>query len=136
MIGEVLEDWDFLVEEGKVREFARAVRDPHWQDADPIPPPTFPVVVSAAFVERLVTRYLTLDRTRTVHGEERYDYFGPIRVGEVLRCRGRVVSEVVKTGRRGGEMRIITTEVDFASKRTGELLCRETMVTIEKEAAA
>ncbi|MBL8583727.1 MAG: MaoC family dehydratase N-terminal domain-containing protein [Rhizobiaceae bacterium] len=136
MSGDTLEEWDFLVEEGKVREFARAVRDPSWQDSVPVPPPTFPVVASAAFVERLVTQYLDLDRSRTVHGEERFEYFGPIRIGQVLRCRARKVSDEVKTGKRGGRMRIVTTEVEFAERDTGELLCRETMVSIEKEAAS
>jgi hypothetical protein len=135
MTGEVLEEWDFVVEAGKVREFARAVRDPTWQDAVPVPPPTFPIVISADFIERLVTRHLDIDRSRTVHGEERYEYFRPIRIGDVLHCRGRIVGDEVKTGRRGGRMRVITAEVEFAARDTGEPVCRQTMVSIEKEAA-
>jgi hypothetical protein len=136
MSGPILEEWDFLVEEGKVREFARAVRDPGWRDPVPVPPPTFPVVVSAAFVERLITQHLHLDRTRTVHGEERFDYFAPIRIGQVLRCRALIASDEIKTGRRGGRMRIVTTEIDFVCRDSGDLVCRETMVSIEKEAAS
>ena len=135
MTGDILEEWDFLVEAGKVREFARAVRDPASQDADPVPPPTFPIVISSDFIERLVTKYLDIDRSRTVHGEERYEYFRPIRVGDVLHCTGRIVSDEVKTGRRGGRMRVITAVVDFRSRDGGEPVCRQTMVSIEKEAA-
>ena len=135
MSGEVLEEWDYRVEEGKVREFARAVRDPGWQDKVPTPPPTFPIVISSDFIERLVTRYLDIDRSRTVHGEERYEYFRPIRVGDVLRCSGRIVSDEAKTGRRGGRMRVITVVVDVMARDSGEPVCRQTMVSIEKETA-
>jgi len=132
--GDIIEEWDFTVEPGKLREFARAVHDVHWRDSD-IAPPTFPVVASADFVERLVTSRLALDRSRTVHGEQRYDYFEPLRGGDRLRCTARLVGEEIKTGRRGGSMRIITTVVEFRSIATGRLVCRETMTSIEKAAA-
>jgi hypothetical protein len=133
MAGELLEEWDFVVEAGKVREFARAVQDVHSEHAD-IVAPTFPVVASADFVERLVTSILGLDRSRTVHGEQDYEYFEPMRAGDRFRCRARVVSDKTKTGRRGGSMRVVTTEVVFVSTATGRLVCRETMTTIEKAA--
>jgi hypothetical protein len=131
--GDILEEWDFVVEAGKIREFARAVKDVHSENAD-IAPPTFPVVASADFVERLVTSVLGLDRSRTVHGEQDYEYFEPMRSGDRLRCRARIVSDETKTGRRGGSMRVVTTEVEFMSAATGRLVCRETMTTIEKAA--
>jgi hypothetical protein len=70
-VGDILEEWDFTVEAGKVREFALAIHDPHWKEGN-FAPPTFPVVASACFVERLVTSILDLDRSRTVHGEHQY----------------------------------------------------------------
>lgn len=133
-IGDVLDEWEFQVEAGKVREFARAVHDEHANDSD-VAPPTFPVVISAAFVERLVTTILDLDRSRTVHGEQTYDYFRPIVAGDLLRCRARLVGDETKTGKRGGTMRIVTTEVEFVSMADGMLVCRETMASIEKDAA-
>ena len=100
-----------------------------------IAPPTFPVVASAAFVERLVTTLLGLDRSRTVHGEQQYEYFEPIVAGDTLHCRARKISDETKTGKRGGAMRMVTTEVEFVSAATGKLVCRETMLSIEKEAS-
>ncbi|MGE0006286.1 MAG: MaoC family dehydratase N-terminal domain-containing protein [Parvibaculaceae bacterium] len=132
--GEIIEEWDFTVEAGKVREFARAVRDVHGEDSD-IVPPTFPVVAAAPFVERLIVDVLALDRSRTVHGEQRYDYFEPIRKGDRLRCTARLAADEIKTGRRGGAMRVVTTEVEYRSIATGALLCREAMTSIEKAAA-
>src|SRR5262249_45948198 len=70
-VGDIIEEWDFQVEAGKVREFARAVHDVHSEDTK-IAPPTFPVVAAADFVERLVAATLSLDRSRTVHGEQAY----------------------------------------------------------------
>lgn len=126
----LLEEWEFVVEAGKVREFARAVKDIHFRDTD-LAPPTFPVVASADFVERLVTDVMGLDRSRTVHGEQAYEFFEPMKAGDRLRCRARLVSDEVKAGRRGGPMRVITTSVEHVSTATEKLICRETMTTIE-----
>lgn len=129
----ILDQWDFRVEQGKVREFGRAVQDVHCNDPE-VAPPTFPVVASAAFVERLITT-LGLDRSRTVHGEHQYEYHEPIVAGDTLHCRARKISDEIKTGKRGGAMRMVTTEVEFVSATTGRLVCRETMLSIEKEAS-
>jgi hypothetical protein len=132
--GEVLASWTFTVEAGKVREFARAVMDVHAETSD-IAPPTFPIIASADFVERLVTEILKLDRTRTVHGEQGFEYFRPVVAGDVLRCTARLESDVTKTGSRGGRMRILTVVIDHADGATGDLVCRETMTSIEKAMA-
>lgn len=130
MTAKVLETWEFTVERGKLREFAHAVQDVH--ATSDIAPPTFPVVPSAGFVERLVAETLGLDRSRTVHGEQVYEYPEPIRAGDTLRCTARLVADETKLGKRGGTMRIVTTEVEFVSLATGRIVCRETMKSIEK----
>jgi acyl dehydratase len=90
------------------------------------------VVISAEFVERLVATTLCLDRSRTVHGEQEYEYLEPLKSGDRLRCSARLVSDEVKTGRRGGSMRVVTTVVESMSAANGRVVCRETMTTIEK----
>ena len=130
--GDILERWDFTVESGKLREFAKAVQDTCDTRTD-VAPPTFPVVASAVFVERMIDR-LGLDRTRTVHGEHTYEYLRPIRAGDALHCVARMIADETKVGNRGGTMRLITTEVEFTCARTGEPVCRETMLSIEKGA--
>lgn len=131
-VGDTLAQWEFEVEAGKVREFARAVSDTAGGDRPTIAPPTFPVVISAGFVARLVTEILALDRSRTVHGEQQYEYFAPIRAGDRLRCRARLASDEMKEGRRGGAMRILRTETEYVSLVSGKLVCREVSTTIEK----
>ena len=132
-IGDIIEEWEFRVEAGKVREFGGAVHDIHAEDSV-IAPPTFPVVAAADFVERLITTILALDRSRTVHGEQTYEYVEPIMAGDILRCRARLVGDEIKAGKRGGAMRIVTTEVEYVSA-SGREVCRETMKSIEKEAS-
>jgi hypothetical protein len=133
-IGDVIEEWEFRVEAGKVREFGRAVHDIHAEDSE-IAPPTFPVVAAADFVERLITTILGLDRSRTVHGEQTYEFVEPIKAGDILRCRARLIGDEIKAGRRGGTMRVVATEVEYVSAG-GRVVCRETMKSIEKEASA
>lgn len=126
----VLAEWTFAVEAGKIAAFRRAVGAPLAEVA----PPTFTMVAVADWIERLVTDDLRLDRGRTVHGEQGYQYLAPIRAGMTLRCRASLLSDVVKPG-RAGPMRVVTVVVDHADAATGAALLRETMTTIEQSAA-
>jgi hypothetical protein len=123
--------WEFPVEWGKAREFARAVHDDHAEAQPPAPPPTFPVIVTAELVERLIVEELKLDRRRVVHGEQEYEYFRPLKVGDRLACRARVADEYVKAGQRGGRMRFIVLETEMRDCATGELVLRERSTAIE-----
>jgi hypothetical protein len=125
-------EWDFVVEAGKVREFARAVHD---DSAGDTVPPTFPVCVTAAYVERLVVEVLKLDRRRTVHGEQAYEYLRPLRAGDRLRCRARIVEDYVKDGKRGGRMRFVVCETEMRDAATGDLVVRERATAIETAGA-
>jgi len=130
-LGKVLAEWVHPVEWGKVREFIRAVHDPR---ADPqTPPPTFPVVLTAEFIERFVRELLPLDRQRTVHGEQEYEYRRPLRIGQIVRCRARLTRDDVKRGKRGGSMRLVTVEIALSDAESGEELGVERMTAIEKE---
>jgi hypothetical protein len=126
--------WEFAVEAGKVREFARAVHDDGAGGEALVAPPTFPIVLSADFVERLIVDELKLDRRRVVHGEQEYEYLRPLRAGDRLACRARVVEDFVKEGKRGGRMRFIVCETEMRDAATGELVVRERSTAIETAA--
>jgi hypothetical protein len=130
-VSELLAEWVVPVDWMKVRDFARAVHDDHAEAEPPVPPPTFPIVLSADFVERLVTKLLPLDRKRTVHGEQEYEYRRALRVGERLRCRARILSDTAKPGRRGGQMRIFVVEVELCEDGSGAVVGYERMTSIE-----
>lgn len=130
-LGKIIAEWVHPVEWGKVREFARAVHDPR---ADSLtPPPTFPVVLTAGFIERFVSELLPLDRQRTVHGEQEYEYRRPLRIGQSVRCRARLTRDDVKRGKRGGSMRFVTVEIELSDADSGEDIGTERMTAIEKE---
>jgi hypothetical protein len=136
MTSDVIAEWTHLVEWGKVREFARAVHDPGGETEPPVPPPTFPVVLNAAFIEHMIVDILKLDRARTVHGEQEYEYNRPLEVGDVIRCKARVASDSVKKGKRGGAMRIVVSEIEMSDAATGEIIGYERSTAIETEAAS
>jgi len=132
--GKILAEWTHPVEWGKVREFARAVHDPRHGREPPVPPLTFPVVLTAEFVERFVSELLPLDRRRTVHGEQEYEYLKPLQVGQLIRCSARIIRDETKHGKRGGRMRLVVVEIALAEAQSGEIIGFERMTTIEQEA--
>lgn len=127
--GELLAEWSVAVEPWKVADFARAVHDDHAA----VPAPTFPVVLNAAFIERLVREILPVDRSRTVHGEQEYEYLRPLRLGDRLRCRARLKSDTVKQGRRGGAMRLLVVEIEMAEEATGSIVGWERSTSVETQ---
>lgn len=86
----------YLVGREKVREFARAVFATHATHFDPeaaraagyadvVAPATFPIVVTAATLEQLLTdEEAGVDFARVVHGDQRFSYSRPIVAGDEL----------------------------------------------------
>ena len=102
-VGLVVDEVDFPVEEGKVREFAIAAGDEDHRSV----PLTFATVAGhwrdqVAMVERL-----GLDIRRIVVGGSEWSYHAPVAVGDRLRGRRVVTSVEVK---KGGAMTLITLE--------------------------
>lgn len=135
-MSDILAEWVHPVEWGKVREFAAAVRDPGGTTEPPVPPPTFPVVLNASFIEHMIVEVLKLDRSRTVHGEQDYEYLRPLRAGERVRCRARIASDTVKQGKRGGQMRIVVAEIEMSEEATGAIIGYERSTAIETARAS
>ena len=135
-MNDVVAEWLHPVEWGKVREFARALHDPGGEVEPPVPPPTFLVVLNASFIERMIVDILKLDRARTVHGEQEYEYLRPLAPGDVVRCRARIASDAVKQGKRGGQMRIVVSEIEMSDAATGEIIGHERSTAIETAGAS
>ncbi|WP_127819375.1 FAS1-like dehydratase domain-containing protein [Microbacterium sp. CPCC 204701] len=94
--------FDFVVEAGKVAEFARATGADPASAAD-LAPVTFPAA-SALWMKPENSAWHGIDRDyrHVLHGEQRFDYHdGPLPVGIVLRARQRFGRTFEKTGRRG-----------------------------------
>jgi hypothetical protein len=98
MIGTLVDEYTFAVEQGKVKEFARAIQDPAARYVDDevaraeglagIPAPlTFTVVAGHHRDAAAAVALLGLDIKRVVVGEVGWEYERPPVVGDVLHGR-------------------------------------------------
>src|SRR5262245_8293356 len=121
LIGQWGPEGEMRVELGKVREFARAVKDPSasYTDGDaPVAPPTFLMTIAHWIRDLGETRSaVKLDYARLLHGEQEFEYLKPIRAGDVLKFRSRTKDVFEKQGKRGGTMTFIIGETEFKNQR-------------------
>ena len=126
------------VEYGKVREFARAIKDdnPAFAGDEALAPPTFLMTI-AHWTEGATSggvRAVKLDMRRLLHGEQEFEYLKPIRAGDVLRFRSRTKDVFEKAGKRGGKMLFVLSETQYTNQR-GEVVAYTRNTAIETEGA-
>ena len=122
------------VELGKIREFARAVKDSnrvYLDDAQALAPPTFLMTMALWMGDLGQTRSaVKLDYRRLLHGEQEFEYVRPIRAGDVLTFRSRTKDVFEKEGKRGGKMLFVIGETEFKNQR-GEVVAYTRNTAIE-----
>ena len=122
------------IETGKIREFARAVKDQNQvyvTDEGALAPPTFLMTIAHWMRDLGETRSaVKLDYRRLLHGEQEFEYLAPIRAGDVLTFRSRTKDVFEKQGRRGGTMTFIIGETEFCNQR-GEVVAYMRNTAIE-----
>lgn len=140
LIGTVIDEYAFPLEEGKIREFARAIHDPaeRYTDAEAaaregfaaIPAPlTFTVIAGHYRDARAAVEKLGLDIRRIVVGEVGWEYERPLVAGDRLHGRRVVVDVRTREGGRGGTMTIVTLETEFRDQHDDVVLrWRETLI--------
>lgn len=107
-VGLVIDEVDFPVEEGKLREFAVAVGH-----GDPRSVPlTFTTVAGHWRDQQAMVELLGLDLPRIVVGGSEWEYHAPIAVGDRLRGR-RVIKAVAQKQGSRGSIKLITLETRF-----------------------
>jgi acyl dehydratase len=124
------------VELGKIREFARAVKDdkPAYREGT-LAPATFLMTLAHWIGDMGQTRSaVKLDFLRLLHGEQEFEYVKPIRAGDVLRFRSRTKEVFEKQGKRGGKMLFIVGETEFKNQRD-EVVAYSRNTVIETEGA-
>ena len=138
-IGRTGQPVTMVVELGKVREFARAIKDPNpiyfdeayaTREAGGIPvPPTFLMALGFWDDGRGRPR-LEMDLRRVLHGEQEFEYLRPIHVGDVLTAVSKIENVFEKQGARGGTMTFGVTATEFRNQR-GELVAISRSTVIE-----
>jgi acyl dehydratase len=127
------------IERGKIREFARAIKDDDplyfdeeraGREAGGIMPPVTFLQTMAHWDDGRGRPKVPRDLKRTLHGEQEYDFLKPIYAGDVLTAVSRVADVYEKQGKRGGTMTFVVIETEYKNDR-GELVARAKQVTIE-----
>jgi acyl dehydratase len=125
------------IELGKIREFAKAVKDDNtaYRGDTPVAPPTFLMTIAHWIGDLGQTRSaVKLDYRRLLHGEQDFEYVKPIRAGDVLTFRSRTKEVFEKQGKRGGKMLFIIGETEYRNQR-GEVVAYTRNTAIETEGA-
>ena len=131
LIGREFQPFVVTIERGKIKEFARAIGDtnPLYLDdragqasewGDIVAPPTFMTTFRDAAGDNTdFLRELGTDISRLLHGEQEFELHRPLRPGDTLLCRSRIVDIYEKTG-RSGPMGFVVRET-VATDKTGEI---------------
>ena len=128
IVGKTGKPFSMPIEWGKVREFARAVRDPNPVYFDPelakkecggVPIPVTFLQTSAFWQTAESMPPLDMfDMRRILHGEQEFEFFKPILVGDTLTGIARVADIYEKEGGRGGKMTFLAVETSTPIRRT------------------
>jgi acyl dehydratase len=127
------------IEYGKIREFAKSIKDSNPIYHDPeyakkevggvIAPPTF-LMTLAHWDSGEGRPHMQMDLRRVLHGEQEFEYLKPIYAGDVLTAVTRVTDVYEKAGSRGGTMTFAIMETEYKNQR-GDLVGRTLSTTIE-----
>ncbi len=132
-VGRELMSYRWVVEEGQVSQFRRAVH------IDGLEPPAHEVPVTFTVTtglwgtpHRELLASLGLDVDRVIHGEQRFEIDEPLKVGDECIVRHRVADVSVKNGERAGQMVVVVMETTVED-RNGALRVREFHTSIQTE---
>ena len=126
IIGKEFPEQVFEIEKGKIREFARAIGDknPAFYDVEEAKklgmeslavPPTFPILF--AFAGGLLDKIaaLKVDFTKMLHGGQEYEYFSPIKPGDIVTGR-TVITNLIEKKTKGGFMDLIVMQTTYINQ--------------------
>lgn len=151
VIGKPTGSWRIRIERGPVANFAKSVKDdsPEYQEADAPAPPTFGFVMAhwGAFANEQppggategpspvmqIIGNLMKSGGLVLHGEQQFDYLGPVKVGDVLLGEGRI-ADVYEKDSRGKTMTFLVSENEYKNEATGEVVLKTRMNLIHRSA--
>jgi peroxisomal enoyl-CoA hydratase 2 len=139
IVGRTGKPFKMPIEWSKVREFARAIKDSNPLYFDPelakkelggIPVPVTFLQASAFWTEADSSPgFGGFDLRRILHGEQEFEFFKPIYVGDVLTGVSKVADVVEKEGGRGGKMTMLISETEYTNQRGEKVaISRSTLI--------
>lgn len=139
--GKIYPPFTVRVEYGKIREFAEALRDenPLYRDEEAARRSPFGGIIAPPTLSRnfwwegtQAQEDLGFDPRYRIHGEQEFEYFQPVRAGEVLTGQAKITRMYEKPGKRGGKMTFAVVETTYKNAK-GEtvLIGRRTLIETE-----
>lgn len=138
LIGKSGEPFEFHVELGKVREFARAIgsREPAFNEGT-VTPPTF-LMAADHWQRRINSPWDGVKRNlaRTLHAEQEFVFHGaPPSAGTRLEAQSRIDKRYSKEGKRGGTMTFTEVVTEYRDD-AGNVVAEVRSTTVETSKAA
>jgi acyl dehydratase len=139
IIGKSGKPFKMPIEWSKVREFARAIKDPSSIYFDPevakkecggIPVPVTFLQTSAFWQDADSGPGMGgFDLRRILHGEQEFELLKPIMVGDTLTGVAKVADIVEKEGGRGGKMTMLIVETTYTNQKNEKVaIARSTLI--------
>lgn len=140
VLGQETKEFVWEIEKGKIGDFADAIADdnPAYYDEDHhvensalrgiVAPLTFGTRLN--FIRGAERIDLKLDWHKVLHGEQQFEYFKPVRPGDKLYCKTKIVDIYEKSG-RSGTMTFAVAETTCRDKN-GEIVLIARGTTIER----
>src|SRR5208282_3171033 len=138
-VGKTGKPFTMHVDWSKVREFARAIKDPNPLYFDPelakkevggVPVPVTFLQTSAFWTDETSSPgFGGFDLRRILHGEQEFEFFKPIFVGDTLTGVTKVADVLEKEGGRGGKMTLLITETEYTNQKGEKVaIARSTLI--------
>ncbi len=129
----------YEIEKGMIKRFVQAVDDPNplWQDEEYakktkyggiIAPPLFVVVLGFDEFEKDMASLIPA----RLHGGTEFEYFKPVRPGDVITVSRKVADIREREGKKLGKMAFVTFEMTYKNQH-GELVAKCRQITIGYE---
>jgi len=138
VVGQEFKAFSATVEAGKVRLFCKAIgeEDPIYVDAAaarkagfakiPVPPTFLQSITNDAPEKGGLLKLLNVDIGLILHGEQHYDYYAPVFVGDTITCQQKVTDLYDK---KGGALWFVVSETSMKDQ-AGKLVAKATGITV------
>ena len=138
VIGHEFKAFTTTVEAGKVKLFCKAIgeEDPIYGDeaaakaagysAVPVPPTFLQAITNDDPEKGGLLRLLDVDIGLILHGEQHYDYYAPVHVGDRITCQQKVTDMYDK---KGGALWFVVSETSLKNQ-AGKLVAKGTGITV------
>ena len=131
-IGKEYPESTFEIEKCKIRELARAIGDKNkiFYDEDAaredgfeglaVPPTFFTLFAMAGGLESVI-KDLEINMAKLLHGGQEYEYFKPVKPGDVVKAK-TIITDVIEKSGKAGTMDFVVMETTYINQNEEPVL--------------